>query len=169
MKRIPLTRGKYALVDDEDYERLSKHKWRANKAKNGLWYAERQYRDHSDGTKYGKQIYVSMHREVMKASKGKYIDHIDHNGLNNQKSNLRFCTQTQNCWNQRSKKKYKGVYRADIKKGVKWTVNIQANGVSHYLGCFTCQKTAAKEYDKLAKILHGEFAQLNFPAEKDFA
>jgi hypothetical protein len=78
---------------------------------------------------------------------------------------LRFCTQSENIRNQQrlykegKPKQYKGVSR----NGKKWNVQICVNRVNHNLGCFTCQKAAAREYDKLAKLLHGEFACLNFP------
>lgn len=153
------------MVDDEDYEELSKFKWYVNvDKKSKRAYAHRQYR-RSDQ----KQILVTMHRQIMNAPKNKYVDHRDRNGLNNQRYNLRFCTHGQNMSNQRRRyqkgklKQYKGVVRA----GNKWRVYINANGVRHELGSYTCQKAAAREYDKLAKILHGEFACLNFP-EKIF-
>ncbi len=105
-----------------------------------------------------------MHRQILGASKGENVDHIDGNGLNNQRSNLRFCTQSQNCCNQRkrtltSSSKYKGVAKAKRK----WHVCLGKDGITYNLGCFASQETAAREYDKLAKLVHGEFALLNFP------
>lgn len=156
MKTIPLTRGQFAIVDDEDYKRLSKYKWYANKDKCGGWHAQRQYRQN------GKVFCVLMHREIMNAPSGKNVDHIDHNRLNNRKDNLRCCTQAQNLWNQKPNKarKYKGIYRTS---NGKWRVTIWANGIAYQLGCFAHEAAAAREYDKIAKLIHGEFAYLNFP------
>lgn len=157
MKEIPLTRGYVVLVDDEDYEVVSKWNWYVNLSKNGrICYANRQYRYQ------GKQVMVAMHRQIMNAPKGRHVDHVDGDGLNNQKINLRFCSHRQNCSNQRKpegRKGYKGVY----KKGRKWTVGLTHKGAFHYLGLYTCRQAAAREYDKLAKLLFGKFANLNFP------
>ena len=163
MKQIPLTRGQIALVDDDDYEELSKYKWHANKGK-CTWYAYRQYRHSVIKNKKGhsKQVLVSMHRQIIKPPENKNIDHRDGNGINNQKHNLRICCHAENTRNQRRRGVgYKGVYRTANNK--RWLVVISVNGMIHRLGSFTCEKAAAKEYDKLAKLLHGEFACLNFP------
>lgn len=163
MKKIPLTRGQFALVDDDDYAELSGYKWYATKSPNA-WYAHRQFRHNTIKNKkgQGKQIYVSMHRQIMKAPKSKNIDHKNGNGLDNRKSNLRFCTHAENMRNQKTMScGYKGLRKTP--DGKKWGVQICVDGVRHNLGLFTSQKAAAKEYDKLAKLLHGEFAALNFP------
>ncbi len=162
MKEIKLTRGCVALVDDEDYAELSRHKWYVNVSRRSK-YAHRQFRDHGDGTKYGKRVLVLMHRQVMRAPKGKNVDHINGDGLDNRKENLRLCTQSQNLQNQnRYRPGWKGVYP----KGRRWGMQIAANGESHSLNGFCDSRSAAKAYDKLAKILHGEFACLNFPDEE---
>lgn len=159
MKEIPLTKGYVAVVDDEDYEKISRHRWYVNLNKRRQ-YAHRQYRYR------GKQVLVLMHRLIINAPKGKNVDHIDGDGLNNQKSNLRLCTQAQNLWNQCRwsknglSRRYKGVQRDQ--KG-KWAVFISINGVTHRLGRYAHEIAAAREYDKLARLLHGEFAFLNFP------
>jgi len=160
MKTIELTRDAKTIVDDIDYVYLKEHKWFLGK--NGrLRYAQRQIRDRVVLNKRGEKkcIHVSMHRVIMQAPKGVNIDHIDGDGLNNRRGNLRLSTHSQNLWNQRSKKRFKGVFCA----GKKWRVCITASGITHHLGSFTQEIAAAKEYDKLAKILHGEFACLNFP------
>lgn len=150
MKTIPLSKGKVALVDDEDFEQVSKVNWCLKKS----GYV----------TGYSNGKHVSMHRVIMKAKKGQTIDHKDHNGLNNQKSNLRFCTLSQNCANQKARggtSKYKGVSRR--KDRPSWRVLVRCNGRRFYCGSFKCEKQAAKAYDKKAKEVHGEFALLNFP------
>ncbi len=103
MKEIELTRGYVAKVDDEDYIGLSGYKWYANVQANAI-YAGRQYRDTTTLNKKGKskQVLISMHRQILNVPKGRHTDHIDHDGLNNQKSNLRICNRAQNLWNQRT-------------------------------------------------------------------
>lgn len=172
MKKIATTQGQFAIVDDEDYERLVSHKWYATKSitkSKVKWYITRQYRDPSIRNSKGeaKQIAIPMHREIMDAPKGRHVDHKDGNPLNNQKSNLRICTPQENLWNQgwesSPDKPYKGVYRyvKDKKRG--WRAEISHNKVSIPLGWFKHPETAAKTYDKLAKALFGDFAKLNFP------
>lgn len=85
MRVIPLTKGQLAVVDDEDYARLSKHKWSASF--NGWGYYAVRVKD-------GKRIY--MHREIMRTPKGKETDHRNGNGIDNRKKNLRICTRSEN-------------------------------------------------------------------------
>src|SRR4030042_4625468 len=87
-RRIKLTRGKYAIVDAEDFERLNKYKWQAVKIGN-CFYAKRSRRDKN------KIRAVQMHREIMRPPKELLIDHKNHNGLDNRKANLRFATALQ--------------------------------------------------------------------------
>ena len=84
MKRIPLTQGKFALVDDEDYKKLKKYKWFAQRKENGMYYAATMMQIN------GKIIAMKMHRFIMDANSDVLIDHADMDGLNNQKNNLRF-------------------------------------------------------------------------------
>lgn len=164
IKLIPLTRGKYAIVDKEDFEELAKYKWYVNH-NNFLWYACRQYRNPNILNSKGKskQVVVLMHRQIMKASKGSNIDHQNHYALDNRKTNLRFCSQSQNSQNSLKRKatisKYKGVF---LSRG-KWRVCICYKGTKISLGRFNNIETAARQYDKIAKLLFGEFACLNFP------
>ena len=157
MKQIELTQNQYALVDDEDYNRLNKHKWCVMYSP-GLkgYYAVR-------GIKNGKPTLIYMHRIIMGAPKGMQIDHINHNILDNRKENLRVCTASQNGMNQKCRKnttsEYKGVYWH--KQNKKWRTRININGKRIYLGSFKSEIQAAKAYDKKAKILFGEFALLN--------
>ena len=154
VRRIPLTQGKFALVDADDYYRLAKFPWCALKGTT-TFYAVR--------TRNRKQL--MMHREIMRPPAGLVVDHIDHNGLNNCKANLRLCTIAQNVHNSvaqaGSSSKYKGVH---WHKGMrKWAVMIHFNEKRYRLGHFTDEIEAAKAYDKKAAELHGEFAYLNFP------
>ncbi len=109
---IPLTQGKFAIVDAEDYDWLIRYKWHACKCKN-TYYASR--------VRGGKTI--KMHREIMRAPKGLVCDHINHNGLDNRKRNLRLCTNAQNCYNQRASATGTSKY-----KGVSWHKSAVANG-----------------------------------------
>jgi len=159
MKIIPLTQGKEALVDDEDYDRLmTMGSWFAhfnNVAGNGYWYAE---------TRSGSD-HVKMHRVILHAPDNKIVDHIDGNGLNNQKSNLRLATQSQNQANSKLREDntsgLKGVsYKHRISK---WAAKISYQGEESHLGYFEDKIKAAEAYDRAAKRLHGEYARLNFP------
>ena len=154
MKTIPLSQGKCAIVDDEDYAKLIEHKWYANKM-GGIWYAMRACN--------GKKIY--MHREIM----GLYcynkdmIDHINHNGLDNRKINLRVCTCSQNHRNRiptKKTSKYKGVHWNKQKK--RWRVFIYVSNKHVLLGQFKDEIIAAKTYDRAAKKYYKEFAYTNF-------
>jgi hypothetical protein len=156
MKTIQLTQGKVALVDDEDYNKVIQFKWFAQKGSNHNFYAlNRGVGSHST------RKFTSMHRLIMSAPKDMQVDHIDHNGLNNQKSNLRICTCQQNQTNKTSfgKSKYRGVFFDEGR--IRCAIKI--NGRYKYLkGSFKTEEAAAKAYDELAMEYHGEFANLNF-------
>ena len=102
-----MTKGKVALVDDEDYEWLNKHSWYAQKNCSG-WRAARRVRKNKN--EWGTGLF--MHREIMNPSDDMVVDHINHDGLDNRKENLRICSQQQNLMNMKPRKgtsKYKGV------------------------------------------------------------
>lgn len=107
-----------------------------------------------------------MHREIIKVDDGKFVDHINHNGLDNRKANLRPATQTENNRNRRKARrkkfgsKYKGICWNKNEK--RWTARIMYNRKSKYIGIFDDEIVAAKAYDRAAKKHHGEFAALNF-------
>jgi len=166
MKEIKLSqtgknRGKYvALVDDEDFEYLNQFKWCVEKHKN-TYYARRIIILENN-----TRMLILMHRVIMKDSNEFGVDHKDHNGLNNQKSNLRMATRSQNGVNRSShgKVKYLGV-SIHVNKGykrIKYMSCITLNGEYYYLGVFDSAEDAAYAYDMKAKELFGEFANLNF-------
>ena len=96
MKKIPLTQGKFALVDDEDYEKLSRHNWCAVKIGRGFYAARGERRGGGRGLGIGKTFAVLMHRQITKFPHNLVVDHVNHNGLDNRKLNLRVCTRAQN-------------------------------------------------------------------------
>jgi len=154
---IPLTQGLFALVDGEDYEVLSKYKWWAVKDGNTFYAVRAQ-------TVGSKRQTISMHRQILNAQHGDEIDHCYGCGLDNRRTNIRFCTMSQNCQNQRPTKgkssNFKGV--SWHKNTKKWQVRIIHNRKNICLGYFLSEIEAAKAYDKKAKQLFGEFARTNF-------
>jgi hypothetical protein len=157
MKKIQLTNGFSAIVDDDDYEILSKHKWYSFECSHGV-YARRN----SSGKGGAKRGTLLMHREILKLSGTNVVlDHKDRNGLNNQKSNLRIGTYSQNMANRSSwgRSKYKGVsFHIRLKK---WVATININKKQKHIGSFETEIEAAQKYNEYAKIHHGEFANLN--------
>lgn len=154
--KIPLSQGKFALIDPEDYPKVSQLKWCLFENK-GKQYAHGQINRRT----------VYMHRVIMGLKWGdkRHADHINGNGLDNRRSNLRVCTQAQNkagySLSRRNTSGYKGVcwYKGRNKS---WCARIMARGKYYQLGYFKDAKEAARAYDKAAKELHGEYAKLNF-------
>jgi hypothetical protein len=152
MREVPLTNScRVALVDDEDYERVAARKWRLQ---NGP-YASSTNRPH-----------VLMHRFILDAPPDRQVDHRNGDKLDNRRSNLRFCTQSENTANtmlsRQNKTGYKGVHpdrpgrwKAAIGYGPAWT----------HLGNYTTPEAAAHAYDNAARERYGEFARLNFPRD----
>jgi hypothetical protein len=161
-RRIPLTKGKYAIVDPDDYYRLSEYKWYASGGSHNKFYAVCK-KPNRNG-KWTKVI--SMHREVANTPDGLVCDHINGRTLDNRKANLRSATRLQNSWNSiKSSRigysKYKGI--TFYKREQKWGAQIYVEGRRIFLGKFKEEIEAAKAYDKAAKKYFGEFAKLNFP------
>ena len=158
MKRIPLTKGKHAIVDNADYEWLSKWRWQINS--NGAAFRT----EWKNGKTYN---HIQMHRDILDASHKNEVDHINHNRLDNRRCNLRLCSRSQNAMNVRPRKgvssKYKGVsfdaQTLNISK--KWRAYINVDQKRIYLGRFCSEQGAAIAYNKAAKRLHGKFAYLN--------
>ena len=157
MKRIPLYRrdgsiANYTMVDDEDYESLSCHKWGAAYSKYTC-YAVRHKRSGS------KNNAINMHREILLLSRESrlVVDHVDRNGLNNQRYNIRACTRVQNSYNKiiarKSKTGFRGVYRV----GLGFQAAIRVSNAFVNLGFYKNPELAHAAYIKAAKEIHGEF------------
>jgi len=157
-KQIPLTQGKFAIVDAKNFDWLNQWKWYAHF--NGRnWYADRRI-------SFGKQRRtLSMHRVIMnlKFNDRKDVDHIDGNSLDNREQNLRICSRSQNQANRKLQKgtsKYKGV--CWYKKYEKWEASIRVNNKNIHLGYFENELDAAAAYDLAALKYFDEFAKTNF-------
>ena len=150
MKEIKLTKGFVAQVDDEDYEYLNQWKWYV--------YIDRIYH-YAIRTESKSRKRIKMHRVILNAPDNIFVDHIDHDGLNNQRRNIRLCTNTQNQWNMKGRRNgHKGV----SKEKYCFRAAIKYQGKTIHLGSFRTESEAAQAYDIKAKELFGEFALLNF-------
>lgn len=159
MKRIPLTQGKTALIDDEDAP-LAAFRWYAHRNRLA-WYVMRRL---------GRRTSEYLHRVVWaRAHPGepmpRELDHIDGDGLNCRRSNLRAASGAENARNRRLRKDntsgFKGV--SWHRPRAKWVAYIQVAGKNRYLGLFSDRETAARAYDVAAREHYGDFAALNFP------
>lgn len=166
MKEIKLSerngspnKGKYvAIVDDEDFDYLNQFRWTVEVHKKTC-YARRLIR-----SEYSVK-YIAMHTLLLNPNYGEMVDHINHNGLDNRRCNLRICTRGQNGMNKQShgKIKYLGVSVHNNNGNFnKFRSDICLNRKKYYLGTFNCEIEAAKAYDNKARELFGEFANLNF-------
>lgn len=157
-RQIPLNRGLFALVDEEDFAEISKHQWTA------LWSPDTKtfYAVRRIVHPNGKQGQLRMHRVIMDAPQGVYVDHIHGATLDNRKSKLRLCTKRQNHMNSKvrsdSRSGIKGAMW-DSRKG-RWRAEIRVNGKSIYLGGFDNPQDAHETYRKAALIYFGEFARI---------
>jgi len=147
----------YAKVSCEDYPKLSQYDWLFKQCKRSAYAWRIEFED-------GKGKIIYMHRIIMNEPKGLFIDHINHDGLDNRRDNLRIATATQNRRNSRSVKtgtsKYKGVhYRKDFKK---YRARITVGNKRISIGHFDSEEEAARAYDEAARVYHGDFAVLNF-------
>lgn len=163
MKYVTLTRGYKAIVDDKDYKKINKYKWHAlvqPKTTRISIYACRK--DYSKG--YKNPIYIRMHRMIMNPPSNMQVDHINNDGLDNRRINLRIVTNQQNSWNkiQRNKSGFKGVSYMPYVRGSKfYNAKIHFDGKTHSLGYYLTAREAAIAYNKAATEHFGEFARLN--------
>lgn len=157
MKTLPLSTGGVTLIDDEDYDYLSKWTWRAMKS----GHVYRVTRDKPKNGQYGKMITILMHRVVMGAINGQIVDHSNRIPADNRKVNLRFCSHRQNMRNQKLSKRntsgYKGVYKA----GKNWRAVIVLDGKDTHLGVYATPVQAAVAFNERAMRIDPEYYCLN--------
>ncbi len=160
MKEIKLTRGKVALVDDEDYEFLMQWKWYTSAVRCGdLFYAYNRGSFNEDG----KRPLIIMHRLILGITDKKIlVDHKNHNGLDNRKGNLRQCSYSQNSTNRRKMPAISSKYLGVSKIKNKWRAHFTKNNKQIFLGYFDNEVDAALAYDKAAIETYGAFANPNF-------
>jgi hypothetical protein len=157
MKIITLSQGQVTLVDDEDYENLIKHVWCAAVGRSGNFRAVRTGKV-CDGERKDKRIYMS--REIMNPPHNLVVDHADGNTLNNQRSNLRIASISENNRNNHSPKSFIGAFENSCGN---WTVRIRVDGKKLNLGTYRSKKEAAIVYDIAAIRYAGDFAVTNYP------
>lgn len=155
-RKIELTQGYYAIIDKDDYKRVSKLSWWYDK------FAGARATTYENGAKNPNRM--SLSRFIMNAKKGEIVDHINHNKLDNRKSNLRICNQSDNCGNRIKNRfatlsKYKGVRPDRLNR--KWRASITKNGIRKNLGVYKTEKEAAIAYNNAARMFFGEFASFN--------
>ena len=170
IKTIPLTRGYVATVDPVDYENLSRFKWHAVVVARDVAYAVRTASVKTPSGGQAKRT-VFMHREILglEGGDGKEVDHVNGDGLDNRRSNLRVASRRENLRNRRSfagsTSRYCGVgWRAS--RGV-WRARITIEGREMSLGHFASEIEAALSYDEAARRWFGPYARLNFPDDID--
>lgn len=154
-KEIQLSKGFVALVDDEDYEFLMQWNWYIS--------GDRRYAVRSNGHGY----LLMMHNAIQERKQGFMTDHINGNGLDNRRSNLRYATPRQNGYNAKKRPNCTSQYRGvSWNKEMKlWYARVGVDGKQTVIGKFTNELEAARAFDAAARIHHGEFARLNFPAD----
>lgn len=158
--RVPLVGGGHALIDEDDYALVAGSPWYRYTSPAGITYAIRSARRPD-----GRRTTERMHRIILGVTeRWTDVDHIDGNGLNNTRSNLRACARAQNLANQRKtrgRSRFKGV--TWIEKDAAWRAQVGGAGERRSRHCLPTEEAAARAYDEMALELYGPFARLNFP------
>lgn len=151
--KVPLTQGKFALIDGKDAELVMRYKWHVTSS---------GYAGHNIALSKSKWLYLKMHRILTSCPEGFQVDHINGDRLDNRRANLRICRQYQNVYNQRVRKNntsgYKGVVWHKLHK--KWSASIQKDGIKYFLGLFIDKEKAHKAYKNKASELFGEYCRV---------
>jgi hypothetical protein len=154
---VPLTRGKFAIVDAEDYDRVMRHSWCAWETGGSIYPQSR----------IAMKI-VYLHRFILNAPSGVLVDHKNHDTLDNRRCNIRLASRKDNQRNQllsrRNTSGFKGVSFAKL-RAKPWRATVSVDNKSKTLGWFAKAEEAAHCYDEFVKVCFGEFALLNFPQE----
>ncbi len=161
MKEIAVSRGYVAMVDDEDFDRVSMYRWYPV-TKGRVVYARTYLRKKEKNG--GKRI--SMHALLLPVSEGFTVDHVDGNGLNNQRSNLRPATkaqQLQNCPKHNTARKLDSAYKGVTEIRGAWFARLRDRGKLYMEGPFREEYDAAQAYNFMAEEHFGEFARMNTP------
>jgi hypothetical protein len=145
------------LVDHEDEWLLAERKWYVQRSSSSdtLLYAARGQRIE------GKYVRLLLHRVITGAKPGQVVDHVNGNGLDCRRSNLRICSQAENMRNRRMHKNNRSGFKGVWKNGGRYVATIRANKVKHNLGSFGTPEEAHRAYVAAALNLHGEFARTN--------
>lgn len=154
--KIQLSQGFSAEISAEDYDRVSKYKWYVT-------FSGNRKKRYAIGRISGRRM-ITMHRYILNVESSLQVDHIDGNGLNNTRENLRLATGTENQANGQKRpdttSKFKGV--SWDKRNKQWRADICKHYKRQHLGYFTNEVDAARAYDTKALELFGEFAKCNF-------
>ncbi len=160
-KEIVLSRGTVAIVDDEDYQMLRLIRWHVMRSGKSAY---------ARTATWGESVlgHSLMHRVIMGNPVGKDVDHINGNGLDNRKANLRICTTSENLHNADKQRTWRGKGTSSAFKGVywhsrakKWAASLACDGKNVHLGLFESEKAAALAFNQVAVSLFGDFARLN--------
>lgn len=157
MQIIKISQGYECTIDDEDFQFINSHKWKVLRSR------KRIYASYSYGEKGNKSML--MHRLILDAKKGEYVDHINGNTLDNRRENLRLCTNSENLGNRGKQTNnttgYKGVYKTE--SPLYYRCAIRKDNMVYCLGTLKDKEKCAKLYDAASLHFYGEFAYLNFP------
>lgn len=157
MKKLLIQRGDVEyefLLDDEDYDKVSKYNWR-------VLDAERDGVNHIYARASINSTPRYLHSFILGPRRGYVVDHIDSNPLNNQKANLRYATLLQNSWNRKKSENSSRTYKGVSKPGKLWIATVKKGDIEYVARGMKTELEAAKIYNELAKAAFGEFASLN--------
>jgi len=158
---LPLTKGQVALIDDDDFDEVAHLRW------NAYWdpRAKTFYARRGETVAVGQQVTIRLHRFLLSAPKGVLVDHINHDGLDNRRSNLRLATHQENCRNRRRRHDAGSGFKGVTPNKPGWSAYLRIDGQGIFLGYFRDPVEAAKAYDRAAIERYGAFAFTNFPVE----